>query len=165
MIQPFPCIIKKMFLNTNPEKEGFDWEWVERLKLYTRFVAGIGWTLFAVLGGAALFTVAAITRILALSRREEIAVLHFMGATATTVRGPFVAGGAAMGFLSGFCALGLLAAAHAFLHHAAGPGQAFLGWISQAPLPAAEQFLLIFSGCILGGLGGLVSLGSSEHWG
>jgi hypothetical protein len=70
-----------------------------------------------------------------------------------------------LGLFSGICALGLLAAAHALLHRAAGPEQAFLGWISQSPLPGAEQFLLAWSGCILGGLGGLVSLGSSEHWG
>jgi cell division transport system permease protein len=143
----------------------FDWEWVERLRTYTRFVSGVGWTLFAVLGGAALFTVAAITRILALSRREEIAVLHFMGATTTTVRGPFLAGGAALGLLAGVLALLLLAGAHTFLQHAAGPGTTFLAWISQAPLPPAEQFLLALSGCILGGLGGIASLGSSEHWG
>ena len=143
----------------------FDWEWVERLRTYTRFVSGVGWTLFAVLGAAALFTVAAITRILALSRREEIAVLHFMGATAATVRGPFLAGGGVMGLLAGVLALLLLAGAHAFLHHAAGPGTAFLAWISLAPLPPAEQFLLALSGCILGALGGIASLGSSEHWG
>lgn len=143
----------------------FDWEWVERLRTYTRFVSGVGWLLFAVLGAAALFTVAAITRILALSRREEIAVLHFMGATATTVRGPFLAGGGVMGLLAGILALLLLAGAHAFLRHTAGPDTAFLSWISQAPLPPAEQFLLAVSGCILGALGGIASLGSSEHWG
>lgn len=143
----------------------FDWEWVERLRTYTRFVAGAGWTLFAVLGAAALFTVAAITRILALSRREEIAVLHFMGATTATVRGPFVAGGATLGLLSGFAALILLAGAHASLAHAAGSGATFLGWLSREPLPLSEQFLLALSGCILGALGGFASLGSPEHWG
>jgi cell division transport system permease protein len=143
----------------------FDWDWVEKLRTYSNFVSLIGWVLFAALGVAALFTVAAITRILALSRREEIAILHFVGATAPTIRGPFVAGGLFLGLLSGATALLLLTATHLLLRRAGGSDALLLDWISHAFLPARDQILLVLSGGLLGAVGGAVSIGSSEYWG
>ena len=142
----------------------FDWDWVARLRTYSRFVTLLGWILFGALGAAAVFTVAAITRILALSRREEIAILHFIGATDMSVRGPFVAGAAFLGFLAGLFALAMLSLSHAALHRVAGPDALFLTWISRSFLAAGDQALLVATGALLGAVGGASSLGSSEHW-
>ena len=142
----------------------FDWEWVEKLKTYSRFVSLVGWLLFFALGVAAVFTVAAITRILALSRREEIAILHFVGATSPTIRGPFVAGGLVLGLLSSWVALLLLALTHAVLNRTAGQDAVLLTWISHAFLSVRDQSLLVAAGTVLGALGGALSTGSAEHW-
>lgn len=142
----------------------FDWEWVEKLRTYSHFVSLIGWVLFAALGVASVFTVAAITRILALSRREEIAILHFVGATAPTIRGPFVAGGLMLGFLSALAALLLIALTHLLLQRSAGADALLLAWVSHAFLSLRDQALLLAAGTALGALGGALSLGSSEHW-
>lgn len=136
----------------------FDWAWVEKLKTYSRFVALVGWFLFAALGGAALFTVGAISRILALSRREEIDILHFLGATATSIRGPFVAGGSLMGLAAGALALSGLALTHLLLGQAAGGDALLLGWLSRAFLPAADQAALLALGLAMGSVGGWTSL-------
>lgn len=146
------------------EQALFDWEWVERLKTYSGFVSMLGWILFAALGAAAVFTVAAITRILALSRKEEIAILHFLGATDWSIRGPFVAGACTLGLLSGAAALLLLAGSHTLLKGAAGQDALLLSWISRGFIPTADQVLLVGLGALLGAVGGLSSLGSSEHW-
>jgi len=143
----------------------FDWDWVNRLRTYTRFAAFVGWVLFATLGFAALFTVAAIMRILALSRRDEIAILHFIGATGLTVRGPFVAGGALLGLLAGGVSLVLLALGHWLLRRDAGEDALLLTWISGTPLPWAEQAILAAGGALMGAVGGAVSLGSAKSWG
>ena len=142
----------------------FDWEWVEKLKTYSQFVSLVGWLLFFALGVAAVFTVAAITRILALSRREEIAILHFVGATSPTIRGPFVAGGLVLGFLSSWVALLLLALTHAALNRTVGQDAVLLTWISHAFLSVRDQFLLVAAGTVLGALGGALSTGSTEYW-
>jgi len=143
----------------------FDWDWVDRLRTYTRFAGLLGWLLSSALGLAALFIVAAIMKILALSRREEIAILHFIGGTAATIRGPFVAGGAILGLLSGLGALGLLALAHELLRRWGGEEAPILAWVSESPLPPAEQLLLVLGGLLLGGIGGALSLGSVRRWG
>lgn len=142
----------------------FDWDWVQRLRTYSRFVALLGWILFGALGVAAVFTVGAITRIIALSRREEIAILHFVGATGWSIRGPFFAGGTVLGLGAGLLALALLLASHLVLRHAAGQEALLLQWVSHAFLSQEDQLVLVGTGAILGGVGGLVSLGSLEHW-
>jgi len=142
----------------------FDWDWVERLRNYTRFAGFLGWILFAALGIAAVFTVAAICRIIALNRREEIAILHFVGATGTSIRGPFVVGGMLMGAFAAAGALLALYAAHVLLQRSVGADTLLLGWVSRGFLDAADQALLIGAGLVLGGLGGLTGLGSIEHW-
>jgi cell division transport system permease protein len=142
----------------------FDWDWVQRLRTYSRFVALLGWILFGALGVAAVFTVAAITRIIALSRREEIAILHFVGATSASIRGPFIAGGALLGFWAGLFALLLVLSSHLVLHAAAGGDTLLLQWVSRAFLSPRDQALLVTTGTLLGALGGITSLGSLEHW-
>jgi cell division transport system permease protein len=142
----------------------FDWEWVEKLRTYSRFVSLVGWLLFGALGVAAVFTVAAITRILALSRREEIAILHFVGATSPTIRGPFIAGGLLLGLLSSLAALLLLALTHATLNRYVGQDAVLLAWVSRSFLSARDQILLVAAGTLLGALGGALSTGSSDYW-
>ena len=142
----------------------FDWDWVQRLRTYSRFVALVGWMLFVALGVAAVFTVGAITRILALSRREEIAILHFVGATGLSIRGPFIAGGMILGFVAGALALLLLFASHLLLHSAAGGDALLLTWVSRAFLGGGDQALLVLAGAVLGTVGGAFSLGSLERW-
>jgi cell division transport system permease protein len=142
----------------------FDWDWVDKLRIYTRFVSLVGWLLFAALGAAAVFTVAAITRILALSRREEIAILHFVGSTPAGIRGPFLAGGAIMGFLSGLLALIGLFATHVAMQRLSAGDTLLLTWLSHAFLPPAEQAALVGLGVVLGAVGGVASLGSVDRW-
>lgn len=151
--------------STGVDQVIFDWEWVEKLKNYSRFVSFIGWLLFAALGVAAVFTVASITRILALSRKEEIAILHLVGATPAAIRSPFIAGGALMGFSAGILALLLLLCVHLLLRMVE-PGNALLvHWISSDFLGGADQAFIVVLGMVLGALGGAVSLGFTENWG
>jgi len=146
------------------EQALFDWEWVDRLRAYSRFVSMLGWILFGALGAAAVFTVGAITRILALSRKEEIAILHFLGATDWSIRGPFVAGGTVLGLLSGVAALLLLLLSHSLLRGAAGQDALLMSWLARGFIPLGDQALLVGMGALLGAVGGASSLGSSEHW-
>jgi cell division transport system permease protein len=142
----------------------FDWDWVDRLRVYSRFVGLLGWVLFGALGLAAVFTVAAICRIIALNRREEIVILHFVGATGSSIRGPFVAGGLMMGAMAAFGALSVLFALHLLLQRFGGSDALLLDWVSHGFLDLGDQGLLLGAGILLGALGGAVGLGSIERW-
>ena len=69
----------------------FDWDWVDRLRAYSLCgVARVG-AVRCARPGCGLHR-GAICRIIALNRREEIVILHFVGATGSSIRGPFMAG-------------------------------------------------------------------------
>lgn len=141
----------------------FDWDWVEKLRDYNRFVRLLGGLLFAALSAAAVFTMAAVTRIIALSRKEEIAILRFVGATEWSLRGPFVAGGLILGGLAGLLALAGLYAAHLLFLHFAKGGALFLGYLSRRYLTPSETLLVLTLGMALSALGGGFSLRLEEH--
>lgn len=140
----------------------FDWDWVEKLRDYNRFVRLLGGLLFAALSTAAVFTMAAVTRIIALSRKEEIAILRFVGATEGSLRGPFVAGGLLLGGLSGLLALTGLYGAHLLFTHFSRGGALFLGYLSRRYLAPSETLLVLFLGMALSALGGGLSLRLEE---
>ena len=142
----------------------FDWDWVDRLRVYSRFVGLLGWVLFGALGLAAVFTVAAICRIIALNRKEEIVILHFVGATGSSIRGPFVVGGLMMGALAAEGALAVLLAVHFCLQRFGGSDALLLDWVSHGFLELGDQGLLIGAGILLGAVGGAAGLGSIERW-
>ncbi|MGC8763553.1 MAG: cell division protein FtsX [Acidobacteriota bacterium] len=141
----------------------FDWDWVEKLRDYNRFVRLLGGLLFAALSAAAVFTMAAVTRIIALSRKEEIAILRFVGATEWSLRGPFVAGGLILGGLAALLALAGLYAAHLLFFHFAKGGALFLGYLSRRYLTPSETLLVLSLGMALSALGGGLSLRLEEH--
>jgi cell division transport system permease protein len=80
-------------------------DWVNRL-FFLRRVGGI--TAFA-LGGAfalvAALIIAAAIRIAIFARRDEISIMHLVGAKDTYIRRPFLLEGAVTGFLGGLLAL------------------------------------------------------------
>jgi cell division transport system permease protein len=158
------ALLGKVSAESGVSQALFDWEWVERLRTYTGFASLLGWLLFSALGVAAVFTVAAITRIIALSRKEEIAILHFVGATPSSIRGPFVAGGTILGLLSGIIALFFLFVTHLALGSFSGDAL-LLKWVSNSFLSSCEQVGLVGVGALLGLVGGAFSLGSVEGWG
>jgi cell division transport system permease protein len=142
----------------------FDWEWMDKLKTYSRFLAFLGWLLFAALGVASLFTVTAITRILALSRKEEIAVLYSLGATPGSIRGPFITNGILVGLLSSIFSLIFLFMTHLIIRKAMAGDNFVLLLISKDFLNFGDQFTLLLVGTVMGGAGGFLSLGSIHDW-
>jgi len=146
------------------EEAIFDWEWMEKLKTYSRFLAFLGWLLFAALGVASLFTVTAITRILALSRKEEIAVLYSLGATPGSIRGPFVTNGILIGLLSSILALTFILTTHILIRKTMAGDNFVLLLLSKEFLTFSDQFALLAVGTIMGGAGGFLSLGSIHDW-
>ncbi|MCX7829864.1 MAG: permease-like cell division protein FtsX [Acidobacteria bacterium] len=145
------------------EEVVFDWQWLEKLKTYSKFLAFLGWLLFVALGVSSLFTVTAITRIIALSRKEEIAILYSLGATPSAIRGPFITSGTIVGFLSSFLSIIFLLLVHISLRRFV--SDAFiLNLISKEFLTFSDQSILIIVGAIMGGAGGFLSLVSLHDW-
>ena len=111
-------------------------------------------------GGAALglvvltavaFVVAGVLRLTVHARRDEIDIMHLVGAPPMLVRGPFLVTGTAQGLAGGLVAIFLVEALRRTARAQAGarPG----GWLDLAagsPLPLGPAALLIAVGAVLG---------------
>jgi cell division transport system permease protein len=93
----------------------FDRGWFERLQsLLSLFHSG-GWGLGSLLMLAVMVTVGAVVQLTVLARREEIAIMKLVGATAAMIRAPFMMGAAAQGLAGGLVALLALRLTWAFV--------------------------------------------------
>lgn len=75
----------------------FDQAWIARLLLAVAVARSVGVALVLVLVAAAALTVANVVQLACFARRDEIEIMHLVGAPLRFVRGPFVAEGVLQG--------------------------------------------------------------------
>lgn len=135
----------------------YDRRWLGRLTAVIRFVRTIGLIVIFVLAVASALTIANVVRLAAAARRQEIEIMHLVGAPMAYVRGPFIVEGILQGGAGAVVALILLRVLLGLIRlrfgaaAAAALGPDTLGFLSwQASLA------LVAGGMILGSVGGLV---------
>jgi len=110
-----------------------------------------GAALGAVVLTAVAFVVAGVLRLTVHARRDEIDIMHLVGAPPMLVRGPFLVTGAAQGLGGGLLALFLVEAARrAARAHASGAPGGLFDIAAGSPLPPGPSSLLIALGALLG---------------
>lgn len=136
----------------------FDQQWLERLLNGVRVLRLIGLGLGGALMLAAALTVANVVRLALAARRDEVEIMHLVGAPQAFVRGPFVMEGALHGGVGATLALGALAAAFF------GTRRAFLEPLAQALNVSSVSFLspllvlaLLGGGIVVGCVAGFVA--------
>jgi cell division transport system permease protein len=143
----------------------YDREWVARLQAIVRTVRAVGAGLALVLVLAAALTVASVVRLALHARRDEIEIMHLVGAPLTYIRGPFVMEGVLQGGLGALVALGLLVLLYATARvrlDAAAVTMPGLGAAAPSFLPAPWIAALVAGGMAVGCLGGLVAARSAR---
>ena len=136
----------------------YDRQWLDRLLSAVTLVRSIGLLLGAFLTIAAGLTVANVVRLALWARRDEIEIMHLVGAPQTFIRGPFVMEGLLQGGIGALLALAALALAFLAVRGS------YLVPLAQALNVSGIRFLapelcllLIAGGTLVGCLGGLVA--------
>jgi cell division transport system permease protein len=139
----------------------YDRQWLDRLLAAVTLVRRIGWLLGAFLTIAAALTVANVVRLALWARRDEIEIMHLVGAPQTFVRGPFVMEGVLQGGIGALLALAALALAFLVVR------ARYLVPLAEALNLSGIRFLapelcllLVAGGTAVGCLGGLVATSS-----
>jgi cell division transport system permease protein len=136
----------------------YDRQWLARVMSAIGVVRTIGLLLGGVLTIAAALTVANVVRLALYARRDELEIMHLVGAPQVYVRGPFVMEGilqGGAGALAAVLALGVvfLATRSSYLV----PLASAVNLTSIQFLPWEVSLLLVLGGMAVGCLGGLVA--------
>jgi cell division transport system permease protein len=136
----------------------YDRQWLARVMSAIGVVRTIGLLLGGVLTIAAALTVANVVRLALYARRDELEIMHLVGAPQVYVRGPFVMEGilqGGVGALAAVVALGavFLATRSSYLV----PLASAVNLSSIQFLPWEISLLLVLGGMAVGCLGGLVA--------
>jgi cell division transport system permease protein len=139
----------------------YDRQWLDRVLAAVALVRRIGWLLGAFLTIAAALTVANVVRLALWARRDEIEIMHLVGAPQTFIRGPFVMEGVLQGGIGALLALAALALVFLVVR------ARYLVPLAEALNLSGIRFLapelcllLIAGGTAVGCLGGLVAASS-----
>ncbi|MCK4847280.1 MAG: ABC transporter permease [Deltaproteobacteria bacterium] len=132
-------------------------EWVEKFTAFLKFSRIFALVVGLFLAAATLFIISNTIRLTLYSRREEIEVMSYLGATTAFIKIPFFLEGVVVGVVGGVMALVVLAF-----------GQIALTWyipsyftfIIESPVsPQSLLIIMVISGFLIGGFGSLLSLG------
>jgi cell division transport system permease protein len=144
-----------------PEAEEvlYSQDWIENLAVALRYLRILGVGIGAVLAVSMVTILANTIRLTLYARREEIAILRLIGATAGFIKTPFVLEGAVLGGVGAACALFLLRTLFGLAESKLALKSTFWGFgrgLVFLPNRVAIAFLAL--GVMLGCLGSLVSL-------
>lgn len=149
------------FLEKMPQIQSVDYgqeefqELAALLKLLRMVGAGIG----LLLAGAIAFIIGNTIRLAVYARRDEIAILELVGATASFIRTPFLVEGVLWGLGGGLLASALLYLAHLVVAPSLNQRlSAFLGEFELLLFSAPLSLLLILAGMMIGLLGAATAL-------
>src|SRR5687768_1280979 len=121
----------------------FDWDWLARMRRLVHLINLAGLIAGGLLAIAAAFTIANVIRLTVELYREEVDIMRLVGATESTIRGPFFVEGLLQGTIGGLLAVGFLYALFMGARTLVGPSSAliwdsllatFLSWEKSAGL-------------------------------
>jgi cell division transport system permease protein len=136
----------------------YDREWLDRLLSAVSVIRSAGLVLGIVLTLAAALMVANVVRLALHARRDEIEIMHLVGAPTTFVRGPFVVEGVLQGGAGALAALAVLAAVFiAVRGRYLAPLAAAINLSSVRFLPLELCAGLLVGGMLVGCLGGVIA--------
>jgi cell division transport system permease protein len=154
-----PGFLKNLAAHRAVEEVQFDVDWIRRLRGAVQLAKIAGFVLAALLTLGAAFTIANVVRLTILLHRDEIEILRLVGAPELLIRGPFVLGGLAQGFLGAALAVGgLWLVYRGVIAWVAATKNAFLGVFAVRFLPGSTSLLLLAFGVVAGVVGGLLAV-------
>ncbi|MBC7344683.1 MAG: ABC transporter permease, partial [Clostridia bacterium] len=133
-------------------------EVVEKLFALLKWIRWIGWGAIGFLSLAAVAIVGMTVRLNVLSRRKEISVMRYVGATSWFVRWPFILEGMILGFLGAALAVALLGPVYIWLLDGVNRALQFLPLAASPDLLWGVAGILVVAGVLIGGVGSVVSV-------
>ena len=133
----------------------------DMINTISKFVGGVrvaGLILFAVFTGVSIFLITNTTKITVYTRRKEVGIMKFVGATDWFIRWPFVIEGAVIGLLGTITANTLLYYIYKTAFVKINENLLLANLLPTSYVTQTLQWQLLLVGILIGGLGSSLSL-------
>lgn len=155
MVETAALAISKM---EGVEEAKYGQDVIEHLFDITRLVRLFGLILMILLAGATIFIIANTIRLTVFSRRKEIAIMKYVGATDWFIRWPFILEGMVLGLIGGIIAAVALRSFYAAMAAKIYSTLTFFPLMPQYPFMHYVTIAVIISGMVIGTIGSAISL-------
>ena len=140
------------------ESASYSQDIINHLFNLTHLIRLIGVALIILLTGAAIFIISNTIRLTVFTRRKEIAIMKYVGATDWFIRWPFLLEGICLGFIGGGLATIFLYIVYNQVTQEIYEAMAFFPLIPQHPFIDYISLAILVAGIIIGALGSTISL-------
>lgn len=131
---------------------------VEKMFAVVKWVRGMGLVLMLLLAGGALFLISTTIRLTIHSRKKEISIMKYVGATEWFVRWPFLLEGMILGFSGTLISVIVLYFVYNGIINNLGTAMVFLPLIKDSVVILEVSGVLLATGTILGAAGSFMSM-------
>lgn len=153
-----PALAESIKAIPEVETVSYGEEWVGKLISTTTLIRNIGLGIISTMSLAALFLITITIRLTVFSRRDEIYIMKYIGATKGYIRLPFFVEGLIIGLLGGVVSIALIFFAYNAIISYISEMMPFLPLVSDIGVFVRVAGILLFIGMILGALGSLIAV-------
>lgn len=133
-------------------------EVIEKLTAITRTIKWVGSVIFLILIGVSLFLIGNTIKITVYSRRREIGIMKYIGATDWFIRWPFIIEGIMIGLVGGLFADVVLYYVYRIAYVKVSSGLIIMQLVSPQYVLTSILGLFILAGAVIGSLGSILSI-------
>lgn len=140
------------------ESIGNQQEMVDKIVRVVNGIRMVGIGLFVILVGVSVFLIMNTTKLTVYSRRREVGIMKFVGATDWFIRWPFIIEGMVIGFIGAIFACGTLYAAYNALVNWISSQVVFISLVPTAYVLSTLSWQFMLGGIVVGGVASIISL-------
>ncbi|AWK50108.1 ABC transporter permease [Clostridium beijerinckii] len=140
------------------ETIGEQQELVDKIIGIVNGVKVVGFGLFIILVGVSIFLIMNTTKLTVFSRRREVGIMKFVGATDWFIRWPFVIEGMVIGLIGATFACGALFLAYNGLVKWIASQLVFISLVPSAYILTTLSWQFMFGGIVVGGVASIIAL-------
>ncbi|WP_251860792.1 permease-like cell division protein FtsX [Clostridium sp. Marseille-Q2269] len=133
-------------------------EIVDKITRITNTLKWMGIVLFFILIGVSLFLIGNTIKITVYSRKREIGIMKYIGATDWFIRWPFVFEGIIIGILGAIIAILILYYGYKAIYTKAAAGLIFINLLNPSFVLSNVLWIFVLGGIIIGSIGSILSI-------
>lgn len=133
-------------------------EAVKTIVKISNLIEKIGLGIFVILAVVSLFLISNTIKLTVYSRRREIGIMKFVGATDWFIRLPFIIEGVIMGLLGAILSIGVLYFSYRFVYLGISQNLNFVGFESPLYILNVLSWQFVLTGMVIGAAGSFIAL-------